>query len=113
MSIDPMKSGSADSAGGARSDQTGSNQAARQSGQTQRSAGEGRNSESGGDKVQLSAEARGASGLSADRLQEILKRLTSGYYDSARVVNRVAERIHKDLTGSGAGWRPCSVRSVR
>lgn len=107
MSIDPMKSGGAN---GARLDQTGSNQAARQSGQIQRPAGESRDSESGDDQVQLSAEARAAggtggtspSGLSADRLQEILKRLTSGYYDSAQVVDRVAEGVQKDLTGPEA-----------
>jgi anti-sigma28 factor (negative regulator of flagellin synthesis) len=110
MSIDPMKSGSANPAGGARLDQSGANQAARQSSQVQQSAGEAREPEGGDDTVQLSAQAKAAggasatspSGLSAERLQEILKRLTSGYYDSAQVVDRVAQRVKDDLSGPGA-----------
>lgn len=110
MSIDPLKSGSTNPAGGARLDQTGSNQAARQSGQPQRPAGESREPESADDKVQLSDQAKAAgaaggnspSGLSSERLQEILKRLTSGYYDGPQVVNRVADRVKDELSGPGA-----------
>jgi hypothetical protein len=110
MSIDPMKSGSANPPGGARIDQAGGNQSARQSAQVQRTQPEIREPEGDGDdKVQLSARAReagstggtSASGLSAERLQEILKRLTSGYYDSAQVQDRVAQRVKDELAGPG------------
>lgn len=109
MSIDPMKSGSANPAG-PRLDQAGSNSgSAGVSGQFKRVAPDAREAEAADDSVQLSARARAAgtagttsaSGLSAERLQEILKRLTSGYYDSPQVVDRVAERVKDDLTGSG------------
>lgn len=108
MSIDPMKSGSANPAGNARIDQAGGNASARVSGQS-RPVPEARDGESADDSVQLSERAKAsgaaggtsASGLSAERLQEILKRLTSGYYDSPQVLDRVAERVKDDLTGSG------------
>jgi hypothetical protein len=108
MSIDPMKSGGANSTGGSRVDQAGSNQSARPSGQVQRGSSEARAAETGDDQVQLSERAResGAaaatspSGLTTERLQEILKRLTSGYYDSPQVLDRVAERVKDDLTGT-------------
>jgi hypothetical protein len=110
MSIDPLTSGGTNSTGGARLDQPGSNQAARQAGQAQRPAGESREPENADDQVQLSDQAKAAggaagaspSGLSSERLQEILKRLTSGYYDSPPVVDRVAERVKDDLSGPGA-----------
>lgn len=110
MSIDPMKSGSATPAGNVRIDQAGSNSAsARVSGQFKRVAPETREGDGADDSVQLSARAKAAgasgatsaSGLSAERLQEILKRLTSGYYDSPQVLDRVAERVKDDLTGPG------------
>jgi hypothetical protein len=110
MSIDPMKSGSVNPQGGPRLDQAGGNQSARQSGQAQRAPGEIReNDGEGDDQVQLSARARSVgstsgtsdSGLSAERLQEILKRLTSGYYDSAQVQDRVAQRVKDELAGPG------------
>lgn len=110
MSIDPMKSGSANPAGNARIDQAGGNSgSARVSGQFKRVAPETRDTEAADDSVQLSARAKAAgtsgatsaSGLSAERLQEILKRLTSGYYDSPQVLDRVAERVKDDLTGQG------------
>lgn len=110
MSIDPMKSGSVNPANGPRVDQSGAKQAARQSSQVQRSTAETRESDGVDDRVHLSAEAKAAggasstspSGLSAERLQEILKRVSSGYYDSAPVVNRVAERVKDELSGPGA-----------
>lgn len=110
MSIDPMKSGGANPLGGPRVDQTGGNQSARQSSQVQRPAGESReNDGDADDQVQLSARARAtgaatgtsASGLSAERLQEILKRLTGGYYDSALVQDKVAQRVKDELAGPG------------
>ena len=111
MSIDPMKSGAANPLGGPRVDQAGGNQSPRQSSQVQRPTGEVReNDGDGDDQVQLSPRARAAgpssgtsaSGLSAERLQEILKRLTSGYYDTAPVQDRVAERVKDDLTAPGS-----------
>ena len=109
MSIDPMKSGSANPAGNARIDQAGGNASARVSGQSRPVTSEARDGESADDSVQLSERAKAsgsaggtsASGLSAERLQEILKRLTSGYYDSPQVLDRVAQRVKDDLTGSG------------
>lgn len=109
MSIDPMKPGSTNPAG-PRVDQAGSNASARISGQFKRVAPpEAHENDGADDSVQLSARAResgaaggtSASGLSAERLQEILKRLTSGYYDSPQVLDRVAERVKDDLTGTG------------
>lgn len=109
MAIDPPNSSGAHPAPGARIDQTGGNQAARQPGQV-RSAGssparEGQDQDQD-DQVQLSEEARAAaqtdgttsaSGLSQERLHEILKRLTSGYYDSPQVIDRIAGRVSDEL----------------
>ncbi len=106
MAIDPLKSGNVN---GARVDQSGAKESARQSQQVQRPSSEVRAPEGEGDKVQLSAQAKDAgaagsassSGLSSERLQEILKRLTSGYYDSPQVVDKIAERVKNDVTGTG------------
>lgn len=46
--------------------------------------------------------AGSASGLSAERLQVILQRLTSGYYESAQVHDRVAHRVKDELAGPAA-----------
>ena len=108
MAIDPLKSGKVNP-NGARIDQSGANQSARQSQQVQRPSSEVRAPEGEGDKVQLSAQAKDASaaggaspsGLSSERLQEILKRLTSGYYDSPQVRDVVAQRVKNDVTGTG------------
>jgi hypothetical protein len=43
-----------------------------------------------------------SSGLSTDRMQEILRRLTSGYYDTAPVRTHVAQRIRDELSGAGS-----------
>lgn len=107
MSIDPMKSGSTNPSG-PRIDQAANQAASRVSGQSQKVAPDARDADAADDSVQLSARAREAgstgaaspSGLSAERLQEILKRLTSGYYDGPQVLDRVAERVKDDLTGS-------------
>jgi anti-sigma28 factor (negative regulator of flagellin synthesis) len=109
MAIDPLKSGGVNPPNGGRIDQSGANQSARQSQQVQRPSSEVRAPEGDSDKVQLSAQAKEAgatgatseSGLSSERLQEILKRLTSGYYDSPQVVDKVAQRVKDDLTGTG------------
>jgi hypothetical protein len=57
------------------------------------------------DKVQLSDATRSTgsaggsspSGLSPFRLREVLERLNSGFYDTARVRDHVARQIQKDL----------------
>jgi hypothetical protein len=110
MSIDRTKPGAISPLGGVRPDQPVANPAARQSGQIQRTSPETQEQEgNGNDRVHLSDQApavgmRGASsasGLSADRLQEILKRLTSGYYDSPQVRDRVAQRVTDDVARLG------------
>jgi hypothetical protein len=111
MAIDPTKSG-VNPLAGPRVDQTGANQSSRHSGQV-KPAGSGSEREvrDQDDSVRLSAEAREAagaegttsrSGLSKDRLQEVLTRLTSGYYDSPQVVDKVARRVHEELKAPGA-----------
>lgn len=111
MAIDPLKSSGSQPIVGPRVDQTGGNQSARQSGQVQRTSAEAREQDGDADdQVQLSAQAKAAgrssgssaSGLSTERLQEILKRLSSGYYDSAQVRDKVAQRIQNDVTGTGS-----------
>ncbi|MBK6421087.1 MAG: hypothetical protein IPI38_13600 [Gemmatimonadetes bacterium] len=108
MAIDPTKASGAQSPlTGARLDQASGNQAARQSGQARPAVTE-RDSAAADDQVQLSEQARAArpapgtspSGLSADRMQEILKRVTSGYYDSPQVVEKVARKVADALGGS-------------
>lgn len=109
MAIDPLKSGGVNPPNGGRIDQSGANQSARQSQEVKRPSSEVRSGEGDSDKVQLSAQAKDAAaagsaspaGLSAERLQEILKRLTSGYYDTPQVVEKVAQRVKDDLTGTG------------
>jgi anti-sigma28 factor (negative regulator of flagellin synthesis) len=110
MAIDPTKSSGANPASGARIDQTGGNQSARQSGELRAGSpapvGDAAQTD---DTVQLSAEARearlagettSASGISQDRLQEILKRLTSGYYDNPQVIDKVARKVGDELGGT-------------
>lgn len=111
MAIDPTKASGAQPLSGARVDQTGTNQSTRQS----RAATNGAAHDPDGDgdaqsdRVQLSSEAReagqalsttSASGLSKDRLHEVLKRLTSGYYDNPQVIDRVARKVNDELRGS-------------
>jgi hypothetical protein len=104
MAIDPTQASGAAPLDRGRIDQANSNQSARQTGQS-RSAPAGGREAGADDSVQLSDEARAASrteaetsasGLSAERLQEILKRLSSGYYDSPQVRDRVAQRIQQE-----------------
>ncbi len=104
MSIDPTKSGAGQSAAGPRLDPANGHQSARQSGAARSvPSGEPRSAERR-DQVRLSEEARAAagsealtspSGISEARLREILKRLTSGYYDNPEVRERIAQRIHE------------------
>ena len=110
MAIDPTKASGSQPLAGNRLDQAGGNQAARQSGQVRTVAASEADRAAADDRVQLSAEARAsrptegtsASGLSAERLQEILKRVTSGYYDSPQVVDKVASRVAGELGGPTA-----------
>lgn len=112
MAIDPTQSGGATPPGSVRVDQTGGNQSARQSGQVQAvGASEGRDAAAQGDQVLLSSEAREASqaegatspaGLSKERLREVLQRLTSGYYDTPQVLDRIARKVAGDLGGPTA-----------
>jgi hypothetical protein len=109
MAIDPTKSSGASPADRSRIDQANSKQSARETSQN-RSVRETGREGGADDSVQLSDEARAASraeagtsasGLSSERLQEILKRLSSGYYDSPQVRDRVAQRIQQEWdTGS-------------
>ncbi len=106
MSIDPTKSGGGQPVGGPRIDQTGATSppGARKWCGGFRQTGHGRPQRSQ-DQVRLSDEARAAaqseggtspSGISQERLREILKRLTSGYYDNPEVRDRIAQRIHEE-----------------
>jgi anti-sigma28 factor (negative regulator of flagellin synthesis) len=105
MAIDPTKSSGAAPLDRSRIDQANTNQSARQTGQARSGPAGTREAGSTDDSVQLSDEARAAartestqsaSGLSSDRLQEILKRLSSGYYDSPQVRDQVAQRIQQE-----------------
>lgn len=105
MAIDPTKSSGPSPLDRSRIDQANSNQSARQTGERRAAQTSGRESGSSDDSVQLSDEARAASrseagqsasGLPAERLQEILKRLSSGYYDSPQVRDQVAMRIQQE-----------------
>lgn len=110
MAIDPTKSSGASPLDRNRLDQANSNQSARQTGQTRSVPESSREVGASEDQVQLSEEARAAaradtgdsaSGLSAERLQEILKRLSSGYYDSPQVRGQVAQRIQQEWDTRG------------
>jgi hypothetical protein len=105
MAIDPTKAAGASPVDRSRIDQANSNQSARQTGQARSVPASSREAGGSDDSVQLSDEARAASradagtspsGLSAERLQEILKRLSSGYYDSPQVRDQVAQRIQQE-----------------
>jgi len=109
MAIDPTKSGSVNPLSGSRVDQTGGNPSAAPAGQS-RPTVPAADSTPQDDSVQLSPEAlaagqspavTSASGLSRDRLQEVLKRLTSGYYNSPQVTDRVARKVADELNGPG------------
>ena len=106
MAIDPTKSG-VNSVAGARAEQAGANQSSKQSGQVRPvDSGASRETREQGDSVRLSAEKKAAAGtegtpsrsaLSRERMQEVLTRLTSGYYDSPQVIDTVARRIQAEL----------------
>jgi hypothetical protein len=36
-------------------------------------------------------------GITPERLQQVIQRLSSGFYDSAEVRNEIARRVHKEL----------------
>lgn len=107
MSIDPTNAGAGQPLGGSRLDPAGGHPSARTSGPL-RALPEGARPGDVRDQVRLSEEARAAagsealpspSGLSEARLHEILKRLTSGYYDNPEVQDRIAHRIHEEWAG--------------
>lgn len=111
MAIDPTKSSGASPLDRSRIDQANSNQSAQKTGQQRSVRESGRESGGADDSVQLSDQARAAarteasdsaSGLSSDRLQEILKRLSSGYYDSPQVRDQVAQRIQQEWDNGAA-----------
>ena len=116
MTIDLTKSGGVNLLVRARIDQAGGNQSARQSGQVKPvQSPQTRDADPAENQVFLSSEARaaggvqektGASGLSSERLQEVLKRLTSGYYDNQQVRDGVARKLHDQWDGpsSMAGY---------
>lgn len=110
MAIDPTQASGAAPLDRSRIDQANSNQSARQTGQS-RSVPASSREAGADDSVQLSDEARAAarteastsaSGLSSDRLQEILKRLSSGYYDTPQVQDQVAQRIQLEWDNGAA-----------
>jgi hypothetical protein len=106
MSIDPTKSGTGQPLGGPRIDQAGGNQSARHFGAVRAGSPDApRDAERGHDQVRLSEAVRAAArseaeaspaGISQERLREILKRLTSGYYNNPQVLERIARRIHEE-----------------
>ncbi len=105
MSIDPTKSGAGQPLAGPRLDPANGNQSARQSGAARSVPPDGPRAPGGQDQVRLSEDVRAAarsevltspSGISQERLREILKRLTSGYYDNPEVRERIAQRIHEE-----------------
>jgi len=107
MSIDPTMPGGANPLSGARIDQAGGSQSTRQSGQLKPVAPQAaRDASPGDDQVSLSAEARAAggtqegtsaTGIPAERLRGILKRISSGYYDTPQVRDRIAEKLQAEL----------------
>lgn len=105
MAIDPTKASGPSPLDRSRIDQANSNQSARKTGEYRAARETSREAASSDDSVELSAEARAASrteagqsasGLPAERLQEILKRLSSGYYDSPQVRDQVAMKIQQE-----------------
>jgi hypothetical protein len=105
MSIDPANAGPGQPLAGPRLDQANGNQAARQSGAARAEPHDAPRSGDRRDQVRLSDEVRATArsealtspaGLSPERLREILKRLTSGYYDNPEVRERIAQRIHEE-----------------
>ena len=107
MSIDPTKSGGANPLNGPRVDQAGGKQSARQSGEVRPGAPQAaRDPSSGDDQVSLSAEARAAggagegtsvTGIPAERLRGILKRISSNYYDTPQVRDRIAQKLQAEF----------------
>jgi hypothetical protein len=107
MSIDPTKTGGTNPLGGPRLDQAGGNQSTRQSGQLKPVPPQAaRDASAGDDRVSISAEARAAgnaeegtsaTGIPAERLRGILKRILSGYYDTPQVRDRIAQKLQADL----------------
>jgi hypothetical protein len=111
--IDPVNSSAAGSARAAAS-QTGATQQTAQdavrSPAVRQDAGDG----STGDTIQLSATSlalqaqSGAASappsgtMSADQMQTVLGRVTSGYYDQPSARDAVAQGVMHDLTGDGA-----------
>lgn len=104
MFFDPMKSGAIRTVG-PRMILTGGDETVRQLSQAQPTADEfGQGDGDADGRVWRPAPGGAAgttpSGLSAERLREILVRLTSGYYDTARVQDRVAERVQGVLVAT-------------
>ena len=109
MAIDPTKaSGAQTPLSGARLDQAAGNQGARQAGAVRGDgAAPARERPEASDEVRLSDAARSsrpaagtsASGHETEPLQEIVKRVTSGFYDSPQVVDKVARKVAGDLGG--------------
>ena len=110
MAIDPTKSSGAHPGTGGRIDQAGGDQSARQG----RAIGAPAAGDAApiDDTVPLSAEAceahqagatTSASGLGQDRLHEIQKRLSSGYYDNPPVIDEVARQVSDELGKTAPG----------
>lgn len=107
MAIDPTKASGANPLSGPRVDQAGGNQSTRQSGQLKPVAPQGgRDVSASDDQVSISAEARAASGagegtsatgIPAERLRGILKRISSGYYDTPQVRDKIAQKLSAEL----------------
>ena len=113
MSVDPLKASSIPAAPDlGRAGQAGNVQATRTT-RPEQIAAEAVAARNAADRVELSAESRklveevqpatsgaSASGLSPERMKQVLSRLVSGYYDRPEVQDQVAGRLAKDLLGS-------------
>lgn len=107
MSIDRTKSGGGNPLSGPRVDQAGGRLSAGQSSAaTPIPPQSARNAAPGDDSVSLAARARGAggaeagtsaTGLPAERLRGILKRISSNYYDTPQVRDRIAQKLQSEF----------------
>ncbi|MEO8139752.1 MAG: hypothetical protein ABI742_08905, partial [Gemmatimonadota bacterium] len=103
----PRTSGGANPLSSPQVDQAGGKESSRHSGEVQPVASEAvPAAASGDDQVSLSVAARAAgsaeagssaTGIPAERLHGILKRISSGYYDTPQVRDRVAQRLQSEF----------------
>jgi hypothetical protein len=108
MLIDPTKSSGANPLPGAPVEPTGGNQAGRIKPAGTKTPQEVADINDLGSRSAEAHDAGGAEGeitgtdLSAGRLRHILKRISSGYYDTPQVRDRIAQRVHSEFGASTA-----------